>query len=106
MWKKLLKKLTNLLGIESWKIIEIEPKYAKVHGKEVNHTIKIEMGDFRDLRIESLQSVKGNNVYDEHLQRKGESLHHIAIKVPEHNLMDVLTQLTKKGGQVIQTGRV
>ena len=104
--EKTTKKLTNLLGIESWTIREIEPQYATVHGKEVNHIIKVAMGDFGNLRIELLQSVKGKNVYDEHLQRKGESFHHIAIRIPEYNLMDVLAQLKKKGGQVIQTGRV
>ena len=104
--EKTINNLRTLLGIKSWTKQVLEPQDATVHGKAVNHRIKIAMGSFGTLQIELLQPVKGKTVYDEHLDQRGESFHHIAIRIPEQKLQEVLVHLQKKGGKIIQTGRV
>jgi hypothetical protein len=104
--EKTAKRLETLLGITSWTIKKLEPNFATVHGKDVTHVIKLAMGNFGNLGIELLQPVTGKSVYTEHLQKKGESFHHIAIRIPESKLKDVMVQLKEEGGKVIQTGQV
>lgn len=104
--EKTAKRLQGLLGIDSWIIRVIEPQSATFYGEEVSHTFKIAMGHLGSLGIELLQPVKGKSVYAEHLKKGEESFHHIAIRIPENKLREVLDKLKERGGEVIQTGRV
>jgi catechol 2,3-dioxygenase-like lactoylglutathione lyase family enzyme len=104
--EKTAKRLEGILGISSWTIRVIEPESATFHGKEVSNTFKIAMGDFGNQRIELLQPVKGKSVYAEHLKKSREGFHHIAIRIPQDRLNEVIEKLEGQGGEVVQTGRV
>ena len=104
--EKTAKRLQGLLGIDTWITRVVEPQSATSHGEEVSHTFKIAMGHLGSLGIELLQPVKGKSVYAEHLDKGEESFHHIAVRIPENELREVLDQLKERGGEVIQTGIV
>ena len=64
--------------------------------------LRFARGDMGGLSLELIQPLKGNSIYDEFLENKGEGFHHLAFMVED---VDAETaDLEKLGFKVIQTG--
>ena len=75
-----------------------------VHGKPSDYDMDLRFarGDMGGLSLELIQPLKGNSIYDEFLENKGEGFHHLAFMVED---VDAETaDLEKLGFKVIQTG--
>lgn len=105
--------LSEYLGIKEWVMRTYEPPMLydqTLHGQPVNHSYKIAIGSLKGMGIELLMPLKGESVYSEVLREKGESvyqIHHICLVFPNDTEFEKKQEeLTKKGGKVIQSGKI
>jgi len=50
--------------------------------------------------------VEGPSIYKEHLEQKGEGLHHVALVAPSEDVNEALNNFKKSGIDVIMSGRL
>ena len=92
--------------IGPWDIYTFEPGKVQNYvyrGKQANHTCLIAVTWSGDTQLELIQPLTGYSIYDEHLERRGEGLHH--IKLYYTDCQRSITDFTKRGYPVIQCGR-
>ena len=81
-----LKTYHELLGWGPWHIYDYEPPLVHsrhLHGKEEAFTmVGAECEVQPGLWFELIQPLDGPSIYKEHLEKHGESLHHLAINMP------------------------
>ena len=93
-------------GIGPWVIYEFGPKKVVDYiyrGKPATHTCLIAVAWSGDTQLELIQPLTGYSIYDEHLERHGEGLHH--IKLFHADCQKALAGYAKRGYPVIQSGR-
>lgn len=107
------KMLGDYLGIKDWVIRTYEPPRLydqTLHGQKVNHSYKIAIGSLNGMGIELLMPLEGESVYSEVLREQGErayQIHHLCLIFPnEAGLEKKQEELMKKGGKVIQSGKI
>jgi len=108
--EKTVKMYNDYLGIKEWKMLKLEPPKlyeTKLYGSEVTHSFKIATAQFGDTKIELLMPVKGNSVYSEFLKEGNEGFHHLCLLFKsQKELKRTGEELIKKGGKIIQSGKV
>ena len=79
-----------------WDTVEIEER--RVHGKLANDVKNVVMvAQVGPLEIELVQTVTGNSIQKEFLDRKGEGVHHVGMFVDSKYYNREVEQLLKKG---------
>lgn len=75
-----------------------------VRGKPVDYDMDLRLArsELGGLEVELIQPLKGESIYKEFLEEKGEGLHHLAFVVEDVDAE--ITDLEKKGFKVLQTG--
>jgi methylmalonyl-CoA/ethylmalonyl-CoA epimerase len=75
-----------------------------VHGKPVDYDMDLRLArsTLGGLEIELIQPLKGESIYKEFLEEKGEGIHHLAFVVEDVDAE--IADLEKKGFKVLQTG--
>ena len=94
-------------GIGPWDVYQFEPGKVENYlyrGKEANHTCLIAICWSGDTQLELIQPISGYSIYDEHLERRGEGLHH--IKLYYADMQAAIRDYTARGYPVIQCGRI
>jgi len=56
--------------------------------------------------FEILQPLEGPSIYKEHLEQKGEGLHHVSVVPPNENVDEALANFKKAGVDVLMSGRL
>jgi 4-hydroxyphenylpyruvate dioxygenase-like putative hemolysin len=56
--------------------------------------------------FEILQPLEGASIYKEHLERRGEGLHHVAVVAPSEDVNEALNNFKNNGINVIMSGRL
>ena len=90
-----------------WDIYEFAPPEmteTTYMGKPAEWSALIGMAWIGDRHFEIIQPLKGPNTYYDHLEKKGEGLHHIKEQVAD--CQAVIAQWAAKGVRVIQSGRL
>jgi methylmalonyl-CoA/ethylmalonyl-CoA epimerase len=72
-------------------------------GQRQEHAMRIGFTRAGDVQVELIQSLRGPNIYEEHLAERGEGLHHLGVTVPD--LGEAVQQMEARGYSVIQSGR-
>jgi len=70
------------LQIGPWDIYEFDPQKVQNYiyrGKPATHTCLIAVTWTGDTQLELMQPLTGYSIYDEHLEKFGEGLHHIKL---------------------------
>lgn len=96
----------DVCGIGPWDIYEFEaPKVRDymVRGKPATHAALIAVTWRNALQLELIQPLRGRCIYDEHLDSKGEGLHHIKIYYPD--CARAVADYEQRGYPVIQSGK-
>ena len=96
----------NELGIGPWDVYTFGPpalRESMVRGKPSDHTYLLAVTWVRGVQLELMQPLTGRSIYDEHLEKKGEGLHHIKFYYPD--CQAALERFRRKGIQVIQSGK-
>lgn len=100
----------DVLRIGPWRVFRFNDKTVKnlkVGGQLVEGAFefRIAITHVGDMEIELIQPVHGPMIYQDYLDRRGEGLHHIKEKLPDHKLSDVVAGYEKAGVAVTQTGQ-
>jgi len=107
-----MNKLAKTLGLKPWNIWTCGPgkslnlRDITVHGKLTTQEQRIAQTQIGKIGIELLMPLRGRSVYEEHLERKGEGIHHISFTVPTlEELEQIIKELTGRGAEIIQSGK-
>ncbi len=96
----------RLLGIGPWKIYTYQPPQLRdgmVRGRRVDYAMRIAITQAGPMQLELIQPMSGPSIYVEHLETKGDGLHHIQSRV--ENVDDVLAAFAAAGIGVLMSGR-
>lgn len=96
----------DVLGIGPWRIYTYGPPLVKdmtYRGRPHEHRMRLAIAYAGDLMLELIQPLSGENIYVEHLRRKGPGLHHVGVGVP--SLAEAVAKAGAAGFQVLQSGR-
>lgn len=98
-------KYATLFGLDVPKIIETDP-YEKAKtmylGKPTEARAKLAFFRFDSITIELIEPIGTPSTWSDHLEKHGDSVHHLAFRV--ESLDPVLLLLQEKGYPTVQTG--
>ena len=101
--EKRVKFFTENLGIP-FKITTMEHS-GSLHGEPMNYKAKIAFAKIGSLTLELLQTVEGNTLFEEFLNKHGEGIHHISVLSNEP--LDVeIEKWRKRGIKTLQIDRL
>ena len=101
--EKRVKFFTEKLGIP-FKITTMEHS-GSLHGEPMNYKAKIAFAKIGSLTLELLQTVEGNTIFEEFLNKHGEGIHHISVLSKEP--LDVeIEKCRKRGIKILQIDRL
>jgi methylmalonyl-CoA/ethylmalonyl-CoA epimerase len=92
--------------IGPWDIYKFEPGKVEnflYRGSPATHTCLIAVVWSGDTQLELIQPLTGYSIYDEHLESRGEGLHH--IKLFHSDCQKAIADYQRRGYPVIQCGR-
>jgi methylmalonyl-CoA/ethylmalonyl-CoA epimerase len=85
----------SIFGIGPFRVMDIDLEDVLQRGKPISTKIKVAFARSGPLQVELIQPVKGENIYTEFLDSKGEGLHHLGFRVDDLDAM--LAELAKEG---------
>jgi methylmalonyl-CoA/ethylmalonyl-CoA epimerase len=101
-----LRRYWETLGVGPWKVYTYGSPLVRemtYRGRPHEYRMRLALAQVGPLVIELLQPLSGDNIYVEHLDRKGEGLHHLGIFVPSFD--QAVAQAQQQGFSVLQSGR-
>ena len=96
----------EVCGIGPWDVYTFDASKVDdfiYRGKPATHQAILALAWKGPVQYELMQPVSGRSIYDEHLETKGEGLHHIKLYHPD--CKKAVEHYESKGYQVIQSGR-
>lgn len=98
-----------ILGVEPWTVYRFEPPDltdTTYRGESVEYSMLIAHGYAGETDIELIEPLSGPNVYSDHLDERGEGVHHIkAAWEDEARTYEVVEEFEDAGFPVVQSGR-
>ncbi len=101
-----LRRYWETLGVGPWKVYTYGSPLVRemtYRGRPHEYRMRLALAEVGPLVIELLQPLSGDNIYVEHLDSKGEGLHHVGIFVPSFD--QAVAQAQQQGFSVLQSGR-
>ena len=96
-----IRKLTSLWKVGPFEIRETNHPEAVVHGKKAHVKARLAFAKVGPIELELIEPIKGENIYWEFLQEKGEGVHH--LKIPVQDVGREVAKLKEKGIGVLQS---
>ncbi len=96
----------ELLRVGPWRVYTYGPPLVRemtYRGKAQEYRMRLALAQVGALVVELIQPLSDNNIYVEHLDRKGEGLHHVGVFVP--SLDRAVAEAQQRGFSVLQSGR-
>jgi methylmalonyl-CoA/ethylmalonyl-CoA epimerase len=93
--------------IGPWDVYTFSPTAVRdsmVYGMPSTHTYLVALTWLGDVQLELMQPLTGRSIYDEHLERRGEGLHH--MKLFSSDCKAALQRFQAQGIRVIQSGKI
>jgi methylmalonyl-CoA/ethylmalonyl-CoA epimerase len=100
--EKALSNYSELFGITFPRVVIPEWFNMTYRGKPGNFRMKMALGMMGALQIELLETLEGETIYREFLEKRGEGLHHLGFDVT--NMDERIAALQKRGIGVLQSG--
>lgn len=98
---KAIKTLSTTLDIKPWRTFDAE--WSKEEMTVGNpQSIRCAFADFGAIELEVAQPIKGNGVFMQFLETKGEGIHHIAVDVA--SIEKTAARLAERGIGIVQWG--
>ena len=104
---KTMKYYWDNFHIGPWDVYTFGPPAVRdstYRGAPSSHTYLLAITWLAEVQLELMQPLSGRSIYDEHLERKGEGLHHLKIYYPDCN--EALQRFRAQGIPVIQSGKI
>ena len=96
------------LGIGPWRVYTFDSRTVTERtygGVEADWAIKVCFADVGDLALEIMQPLHGPSIFQEHLDRHGEGIHHVAFDIAQRPWDERLAAFAQRGFPVSQSGR-
>jgi methylmalonyl-CoA/ethylmalonyl-CoA epimerase len=96
----------EMLRVGPWDIWTYDPSFVKdmtYRGRPAEYSMLVALARVAATTVELIQPLRGPSIYTEHLERKGEGLHHVAVIVP--SLDAAVADARARGLTVLQSGR-
>jgi len=93
-----LRRYWEMLGIGPWKVYTYGPPLVPrmtYRGRAQSYRMRLAFTQVGDLQLELIQPLSGENIYQEHLERHGEGLHHFGVFVA--TLDEGISEATRQG---------
>jgi hypothetical protein len=94
-------------GIGPWRIYTYQPPLVKdmtYRGRRHDYRMRLALAQLSDtMMLELIEPLSDENVYTEHLRKKGPGLHHVGIIVP--SVEEAVADAARGGFEVLQSGR-
>ena len=94
------------LGIGPWSVYTFAPPLVRemtYRGRSQDYAIRLALAQAGDLLYEIIQPLWGDNIFSEHLDRKGEGVQHIGVFVDSYD--EAIEKAVSQGHKVLQSGR-
>ena len=101
-----MRRYWELLGVGPWRVYTYGPPLVRdmtYRGRKQDYRMRLALAHAGQTMVELIQPLAGPNLYDEHLERKGEGLHHIGVFVPSFD--EAVAEVKQRGYAVLQSGR-
>jgi methylmalonyl-CoA/ethylmalonyl-CoA epimerase len=101
-----MKRHWEVCGMGPWDVYEFRAPKVRDYlyrGKPATHTCLIAVTWNDHLQLELIQPVSGRSIYDEHLETRGEGLHH--VKLFHADCVKAVEEYSRRGYPVIQSGK-
>jgi methylmalonyl-CoA/ethylmalonyl-CoA epimerase len=102
-----MKRYCEIFHIGPWEVYTFSPPAVRdsmVRGRPSGHTYLLAVTWLADVQLELMQPLTGRSIYDEHLEKKGEGLHHLKLYYPDCRA--ALQRFQAQGIAVIQSGKI
>ncbi len=97
---------TNDLGMGPWAVYTLSPDWIRdmtVHGKEQDYVYTLALCSVGPVLYELIESVRGPNIYEEFLNKRGEGVHHLGYFVEDIDAE--ISAMESRGFSMLQSGR-
>jgi 4-hydroxyphenylpyruvate dioxygenase-like putative hemolysin len=101
--KKTMEHYWNIMRIGPWSIYTMMPSDTTVRGKSKHFSMKMAFTRVGSMKLELIQPLEGESVYEDFLNKRGEGVHHIASYAVD-DLDRTVALLGKYGIPVLQRG--
>jgi methylmalonyl-CoA/ethylmalonyl-CoA epimerase len=104
---KTMKYYWDAFRIGPWDVYTFDPtavRESMVRGKPSAHTYLVAATWLTEMQLELMQPLTGRSIYDEHLEKKGEGLHHLKVYYPD--CREAIEKFHAQGISVIQSGKI
>lgn len=101
-----MRRYWETFGIGPWKVYTYGPPLVRemtYRGKPQEYRMRLALAQVGSPVLELIQPLSGDNIYVEHLDRKGEGLHHVGVFVPSFD--EAVAEAQRQGFSVLQSGR-
>ncbi|HLW59128.1 MAG TPA: VOC family protein [bacterium] len=101
-----MRRYWETLGVGPWKVYTYGPPLVRemtYHGRRQDYRMRLALAQAGAQTIELIQPLSPPNIYADHLDRKGEGLHHLGVFVPA--LDEAVADAQRRGFAVLQSGR-
>jgi hypothetical protein len=96
----------ELLGVGPWKVYTYGAPLLRdmtYRGRTQEYRMRLALAQVGPLVVELIQPLSGDTIYVEHLDRKGEGLHHVGVFVASFD--EAVAEAQQQGFSVLQSGR-
>jgi hypothetical protein len=96
----------EVLGVGPWRVYTYGAPLLRemtYRGKAQEYRMRLALAQAGPLMMELIQPLSGETIYAEHLERKGEGLHHVGVFVPSFD--EAVAKAKRDGFSVLQSGR-
>lgn len=102
-----LKYYWDTFHLGPWDVYTFAPPAVRdsmVRGHPSSHAYLLAVTWRAEIQLELMQPLTGRSIYDEHLEKKGEGLHHLKLFFPDCHA--ALERFRAQGIPVIQSGKI
>lgn len=101
-----LEKLDKVFGIGPFRIAQYPPvdekPFREYHEKEGNFVAKFCFYNLGNIELELIQPISGDNIWQDHIRKHGQGIHHIKFLVHDHKSVE--EYLNDNGYKIVQQG--
>lgn len=97
---------SSVLGVGLWRVREVQGIAGVKRGKPIgDHRFKVAIAEVGETRIELIEPIEGDTVWQEFLDSKGEGIHHVSFGQVD-NYREEIEKWKKHGIEVLQEDRM
>ena len=91
-------------GIGPWAVWTPQLTGMRIRGKEVPYGMKLAMAWTNGFMWEVVQPLEGPSIYREHLDQKGEGMHHVLVETSDADFDAIIRQAEARGMPPLMEG--